>query len=351
MSKKGFLCVTSLLLVIQGIFSGSALAERMVVKHNAPRVYTVQPGDTLMGIAGRYLDDPSAWPWLMKNNPQITDPYKLYPGEVLTLGVSNGQPQMTVREGGTIKLSPQVRRYPLNKPIPIIPLDYIKPFLNAALVVSKDQFKTSPYVVAHAAQYVTTGAGDEIYVMGLPPATKKGTEFAIFREGEAFTDPINKQVLGYSAVNVGFAVVEKMGQPATLLITETTREVLTGDNLLPSQRAQFSSDFYPTLPNYPIKGQIISVLDGVTQISQYQVVVIDRGTYSGVKVGNLLDVYQLGPVITDPVKKEKVKLPDVRAGQMMVFRVFDRVSYGILLVATAPIHTKDLVETPHNDYY
>ncbi|NNM60510.1 MAG: LysM peptidoglycan-binding domain-containing protein [Legionellales bacterium] len=294
MIKKRF-CVVAMLVAAQLAIPQWAVASVISIKPNAPKVYTVEPGDTLIGIAARYLDDASDWPLLMKSNPQITNPYRLYPGEVLTLDNQNDPPQITVSEGGTIKLSPQIRSYPLNRPIPMIPLDVIKPFLNAALVINEDGFKSAPYVVAHANKYITTGAGDEIYVMGLPPATKRGTEFAIFREGGAYTDPTTKQVLGYSAINVGFAEVEKMGQPATLLVTETTREVLTGDNLLPSNRAQFSNDFYPSLPNGSIKGQIISVLDGTTQISQYQVVVIDRGRLNGLRVGNLLDVYQLGP--------------------------------------------------------
>ncbi|MFN7096768.1 MAG: peptidoglycan-binding protein, partial [Gammaproteobacteria bacterium] len=170
--------------------------------------------------------------------------------------------------------------------------------------------------------------------------------FAIFRQGEAYTNPVDRTVLGYKAINVGFAQLEKNGNPATMLVTETTREVLTGDQLQPSSSAQINTDFVPTNPSYPIRGQIIDVLDGVTQISQYQIVVIDLGIMNGIKVGNLMDVYQLGATITDPIHHEKVKLPDEHAGQLMVFRVFDRVSYGIILVATAPIHTLDIVTNP-----
>lgn len=325
----------------------SVFAAGINTKPSAPNVYTVQPGDTLIGIASRYLNDPSDWPLLLQRNPQVKNPYLLYPGQVLTLNVQNGYSRLVVSQGGTIKLTPQIRSYPLNKPVPIIPLSMIKPFLNGALVVSKNQLDNAPYIVAHADKHITTGAGDTIYVMNLPESPP-GTEFAIFRQSNPYTDPVTRAVLGYKAINVGFAQLEKNGNPATLLVTETTREVLTGDRLQPSSRAQINTDFIPTNPSYPVRGQIIDVLDGVTQISQYQIVIIDLGIMNGIKVGNLLDIYQLGATIQDPIKKEKVKLPDEHAGQLMVFRVFDRVSYCIVLIATAPIHTLDVVTNPRN---
>jgi LysM repeat protein len=341
MKKWGWLGIIFILLT-QPIF-----AANVDVRPGAPAVYTVQPGDTLIGIASRYLNDPSDWPLLLQNNPQVRNPYLLYPGEILTLNTESGSSRLVVSKGGTIKLTPQIRSYPIDKPIPIIPLSMIKPFLNGALVVNQAQLKSAPYIVAHADKHITTGAGDTIYVMNLPES-KPGTEFALFRQGNAFKDPVTKAVLGYKAINVGFAELEKNGNPATMLITETTREVLTGDRLQPSSRAQINTDFIPTNPSYPVRGQIIDVLEGVTQISQYQIVVIDLGMMNGMKAGNLLDIYQLGATIKDPVNKEKVKLPDEHAGQMMVFRVFDRVSYCIVLIATAPIHTLDIVTNPKN---
>lgn len=325
------------------------MAAALVLKAGAPAVYTVQPGDTLIGIASRYLQDASDWPLLLQNNPHVRNPYQLYPGEVLTLGTYHSNPRLTITQGGVIKLSPQIRSYPINKPIPIIPLSTIKPFLNGALVVNKNELDSAPYIVAHADKHITTGAGDSVYVMGLPD-TKTNTEFAIFRQGQAYIDPQTKKNLGYAAINVGFAQLEKNGQPATLLVTETTREVLTGDRLQASARAQINNDFIPTNPYVPVKGQIIAVLDGVTQISQYQIIVLDRGRTNGLQVGNLLDIYQLGQTIKDPIHHENVKLPDEHAGQLMVFRVFNQVSYGIVLIATTPIHTLDIVVNPKNSF-
>jgi LysM repeat protein len=316
-----------------------------MLKSNAPKQYTVQPGDTLVSIADQYLQDPSQWPQLLQTNPHIRNPYKLYPGEILTLQQTSGRANLSIQSGGVIKLKPKVQSYPLDKAIPIIPLAMIDPFLNGALVISRDELNSAPYIVAHADKHITTGAGDRVYVMGLTH-TKIGNEYAIFRKGSAYVDPETRAVLGYEAINIGQAQLEQAGNPSTLLITNTTREVLTGDRLQPSSRAQISADFYPSIPTRPIRGQIISVMNGVTQISQFQVIVIDRGRYSGVEVGNLLSIYQLGKTIKDPIGGEKVKLPNEYAGQLMVFRVFEYVSFGIVLAATSPIHLNDLIVSP-----
>jgi LysM repeat protein len=327
----------------------TVFAAPLALQPGAPKEYTVQPGDTLIEIANRYLLDPSEWPQLLQNNPRVSNPYRLYPGEILTLSTVGGQPHLNITAGGTIKLSPQIRSYPLNKPIPYIPLSMIKPFLNGALVVNQYELDNAPYIVAHADHHIVTGAGDQVYALGIINPIP-GKEYSIFRKGEAFKDPQTKQVLGFYAINVGFAQVKQGGSPSTLLITQTTREVLTGDRLQPSSRAQISQDFIPSIPRRPVVGQLIYVVDGVTQISQYQIVVIDRGETSGLRPGNLLDIYQIGETIDNPIKslllQGKIKLPNQHVGQLMVFRTFPQVSYGIVLSATAPIHLLDLVTLP-----
>ncbi len=321
-------------------------ARDLQLKPNAPKTYTIQPGDTLIGIANQYLQVPSQWPQLLQLNPNIRNPYKLYPGEILTLQQSNnGTPSLLLSQGGVIKLKPQIRRYPLDKAIPIIPLYVIEPFLTGSMVTSRDELNAAPYIVGLPEKHVTAGAGDQIYVEGLT-ATKIGTEYSIFRKGQAYVDPETRGVIGYEAINTGFAQLLKAGNPATLLVTSTSREVLVGDRLQPASKAELSEDFYPTIPSRPIQGQIISVMDGVTLISQFQVVVIDRGNYSGVKVGNLLDIDLLGRTIKDPVSGKKVKLPNEYAGQLMVFRVFEYTSFGVVLAAISPIHVLDIVATP-----
>jgi len=42
----------------------------------------------------------------------------------------------------------------------------------------------------------------------------------------------------------------------------------------------------------------------------------------------------------------KIKLPDERNGLVFVFRVFDKMSYAMVMKATSPIYIGDVVRTP-----
>jgi hypothetical protein len=320
------------------------------VKAGAPTTYTIQPGDTLIGIAEQYLDNPLEWPQLLKNNPQIENPYRLYPGEVLTLELNNGVPHVRVENNGVIKLSPQIRSQAISTPVPIIPLETIKPFLNGTRVVSKDELKYAPYIVAQASEHVTSGLGDKVYGFNVN-IQDPNKDYSIFREGKTYKDPRCDKILGYEALYIGDATVIQVGQPATLLITKSDKEVLVKDKLLPTICTPPFTDFIIKKPICQIDGDIISVVDGVTQIGQYDVVVIDRGLDAQLAAGNILSIYTKGKIITNPITlntgfKPKVKLPDEWVGDLMVFRVFDNVSYGVVLHATGAIHVNDFVRSP-----
>jgi hypothetical protein len=107
----------------------------------------------------------------------------------------------------------------------------------------------------------------------------------------------------------------------------------------------------PRAPEEAVDGRIISVLDGVSLIGQYQVIVLNRGARHGLQPGHVLSVYRTGEVIRDPVRengqsREKVRLPDELSGTTMVFRTFDRISYALVMEATNDIHVLDTVRNP-----
>ncbi len=347
---KKVLCICSLILSL-GCLPQLASAKEVRLKSGHPVHYTVQPGDTLWGIAGKFLDDPLQWEKLYTENPQISNPSKIYPGEILELRMVNGHPALYLHGGGTVKLRPMIRSTPIDHAIPMIPLDKIKPFLDGTRVVNQHQLEDSPYILAHQGEHVVTGAGDSIYVEGIKPSSHY-TKFWIFRKGKPYVDPQTKENLGYSAQHIGQASIadfNKRGDPVTMLITEARREVLQGDRLMPRTAAVELTDFQPKIPRRLIKGEIIAVLGGVTQIGQFNVVVLDRGERNGLEVGDLLAISQLGDTVKNPQinsKQRTIKLPNVRAGELMVFRTFDKVSYGLILHATKPLHILDIVTNP-----
>jgi hypothetical protein len=99
------------------------------------------------------------------------------------------------------------------------------------------------------------------------------------------------------------------------------------------------------------------VSDGVSIIGQYEVVVIDRGARDGLVPGNVLAIYDKGPVVDDNYKRgfmnsmthlfeKKVQLPSERSGTFMVFKTFDNLSYGLVMEATNVIQVLDTVQNP-----
>ncbi|HHJ18028.1 MAG TPA: LysM domain-containing protein [Gammaproteobacteria bacterium] len=330
------------------VLASAAYADQVVLRDGHPDRYTVVKGDTLWDISETFLDSPWLWPEIWYVNPQIDNPHLIYPGDVITLVYVDGKPQLRVQRGkGTYKLSPKVRAERLDKAIPTIPIDAIQQFLSQPLVVDQDVMENAPYVVSSAGEHLIVGAGDSIYARGLDKAD--GNRYHVFRPGAPYVDPVTDEVLGHVAQYLGDSTLVKFGDPATLKLTKTTREINIGDRLMPMTQEDVYAYFTPHSSDSSIEGTIIAVVDGVSQIGQYQIVVLNRGTREGVDVGTVFEIHQTGERIMDQVSKERnahVKLPDEKAGMLMVFRTFDKVSFGLIMKATSALHVGDTIRTP-----
>lgn len=319
------------------------------LRQNHPQQYTVVKGDTLWDIAERFLNSPWLWPEIWYANPDIKNPHLIYPGDVIKLVYIDGKPRLTVQRGapgGVVKLSPKVRSTPISAAIETIPMEAIRPFLTKTRIVSPGVLENAPYVVAAQERRVMGSTNDHVYIRGTDAS--KGQGFDIVRRGKEYRDPDTGEVLGVEARNLGEGVIRRTGDPATLLITKSNREILKGDRLLPVPEQEIPSQFVPRPPDHAVKGRILSVLDGVNEIGQYNVVAVNLGNEQGMKVGDVLAVFTHGETIRDTVNErhENVKLPDERAGELIVFRTFDKVSYGLIMSAQREMQVGDVVHNP-----
>lgn len=343
----------------------------------APSSYTVVRGDTLWGISGKFLKDPWRWPeiWNM-NRDQVKNPHLIYPGDVIRLEfTADGKPRLSVDGeasiGGTVKLSPTVRIERLSQAIPSIPGTAIGPFLSQPMIVDEKGLDDAPKIVATEDGRVIIGAGNIAYVDSINPAL--GTKWQIYRPGKPLRDPDTKEILGYEASYVGDARATRFGQPSTIEITRSTQEVGRGDRLAPNHEIALPS-FSPRAPEKKIQGKIISVDGGVAETAQFAIVALNRGKQDGLEVGHVLLTYHAGELVTlkndnggyigkDPKPNSvpeaatvsgaasgqnfsQLKLPDERNGLVFVFRVFDRLSYALVMQSTGVIHINDVVQTP-----
>lgn len=327
-----------------------------VMNPNAPESYVVKKGDTLWGIAKVFLRDPWFWPEIWQVNPQIQNPHLIYPGDTLHLVYINGRPQIVLQRGDAARVMPRVRSQPLEGAVTTIPYETVAAFMSKPSVLSEDQIKGAPYVLATRDMHVVMAEGDTLYARGFIHPAELGTHYNVVRVGDALHDPDDdNRIVGYDGIFTGAGHVTRLGDPTTLIMTESARETEAGDKLF-AGGVDVPLDFVPSPPKSKINGRIMAVSNGVSVIGQYEVVVINRGARDGLAPGNVLAVYEAGPVVHDTANKgffatstigtESVHLPDERSGTFMVFKTFDHMSYGLIMEATSLIRVADRVENP-----
>ncbi len=342
-------------LVISSLTSAGLLlmshgfAAGVVLKRNHPSRYIVKAGDTLWGVAAKFLKYPWQWQDLWEHNSHIRNPHVLYPGNLVKLIYKKGRPYLTLASGGTIKLSPKIRKQKLYTPIPTIPVSSIKHFLAGAQIVGKHMLDRSPYILTLSKEHLSGATGVEFYARGFCNRHQK--KYVVFKKGNTYRDPDTKKIIGYEAVDVARATMIKYGDPSKFVINRLTQEVLPGYRLLPDTGEHFKTDFIPRPPKFRIDAKIAGVADkDLENVGSLYTVVLNRGSACGLRPGHVLDVYEPGRKIHDEYttnhKKKMVQLPDERIGELMVFRTFKNMSYAIVLQANMDINYGDLVTNP-----
>jgi len=362
-------------------------AQEVELKKNHPERHVVVKGDTLWGISSKFLKDPWLWPKVWKlNRSQIKNPHLIYPGDVVFLDYSSGKPELKLlRE--TITLQPGTVEEPLQKSaVPTIPLNVIAPFLSQPLVIEQNQLANSPRIVAGQDNRVVLSTGTKVYINKIEE--EDGLNWFVYRPGQTLTDPDSKENLGVEATYLGDAKMTRYGEPASAVVTKAKEEIFVKDRLVPAGD-EAVTNFVPHAPDVDIRGRIIKIYGGLAEAGPESIVAISRGSADGVEIGHVLAINRYGRVIKDPepnkesaeskpklkelnfdvssdesgkpiVNFEKkaqkndglalepgmIKLPDERVGLLMIFRVFDRVSYGLIMQASEPVNNKDAVQTP-----
>lgn len=328
---------------------------------NAPDSYTVKRHDTLWDISKLYLKSPWRWPELWGMNlQQIRNPHLIYPGQILYLEKSNGRARLVLAKpigGGTEKLEPRIREEALgDSAIASIPMNLIGPFLNDAVVFDTNALAQAPRIVATQEGRIMLARGETAYVRG---DVSKAHTWQLFREPKPLKDPATGEVLGYEARNVGTAELKRLGEqrtgadgkteivPATFTITQLREEAMPGDLLAPLPPHDYEA-FAPHAPKEAMKGQVVSVYGDSMNAGQNQIVSLNRGAHDGIERGNVLALWHAGAHKTDTTTGDHAALvlPDERVGLVFVFRVFDRVSYGLILSTLQPIGPGDIVTQP-----
>jgi hypothetical protein len=368
--------------------TATAWADTVQLRADHPERHVVVKGDTLWDISARFLKDPWLWPKVWKlNREQIKNPHLIYPGDVIVLSLCNGEPCLRLLSE-EVRLQPGVRVEELEKkPIPTIPPSVIIPFLSQPLVVDNDALNGAPKIVAAEDGRLLLAPNMKVYVDKLNEVD--GSDWQIYRPGQLFIDPETNEELGIEAIYIGDARATRYGQAATVQITRMKQDANIGDLLTPQQEWELTS-FVPRAPDTVVTGRVLSTYEGASTVGKYSIVAISRGFSDGLEQGHVLEIFNYGAIL--PPKKDtsgkqregyvnfernedgslrrdeegrvivrvgtrpadgsadpepmEIKLPDEHAGQLMVFRTFERVSYGLVMKSERPIQAGDIVTTP-----
>ncbi|MGB1108885.1 MAG: LysM peptidoglycan-binding domain-containing protein [Gammaproteobacteria bacterium] len=377
------------LMLVFSLASAQQSADSVALNGDHPQRYIVQKGDTLWEIAGRFLRNPWQWKQIWRGNPRIKNPDLIYPGDIIELVWVEGKPQLQVSRDKdslpVVKLSPKVISTPVSEAITTIPLTTLKNFFTLTRVTTKDEMEDAPYVLDPMAERVTLSMiGDRGYVRGLDNDRQR--RFGIYRASDPYIDPMSGEILGYEALHLGDAVLEQFGDPSIIRMESVKTEIHLGDRLLePDSKGEFWS-FEPDPVGDGIEARIASVVGGVTQVSRFNVVVINKGAGDGLKPGSVMGVYRDQGFIRDRLHQEylsdhvpledpdliyagrdvieqlrderkktlklpgqmseTVRLPNIQAGIVMVFRTYESLSYGLVMQSDRPLEVGDRLAKP-----
>jgi len=350
--------------------------ETVIYEPEYPQTYIVQNGDTLWDISSVFLRDPWNWPEIWFKNPQVENPHLIYPGDELAIiyvgGAKmiqlvrrgeDGQQQTTGSTSTTrsssvaqdttsikiVKLSPRVRSVPIDATLPSIPTEDLRHLLAKPILISKEELDKAAYIVSSVDDHLVNSTDDKIYVRKLNTSIGNG-RYQIFKPDKPLYDPDTGELLGYQSLHAGEAKLLVGGDPATLLITNSVREILRNDKVIPIDNTNFERDYFPQPPYAYMKGKVIALLDAVSQLGRYQTIAINLGQRDGLQTGNLLRIKRIGSEIPDyaePDPNFTIKLPDERIGMALVVRSFEKMSYALVMEAEQPISLRDYVESPN----
>ncbi len=339
--------ISALILAVTAVCASAADPLQLV--DNPPDRHIVVKGDTLWDISGKFLKQPWRWPeiWQM-NRDQIKNPHLIYPGDVVLLDMSSGSPRLRLGKkvgAGTGKLQPTVYSKPIQQVVPSIPPNAIEPFISQPLVIEDGELNTGVKIVAMQEDRMLVGTGDSFYASGIPDAAVE--KWHVFRKGKPLKDPATGKILAYEAFFLGNARLVKPGEPALLRVSLAKEEIARGDRLIPAPEPEIIS-YVPHRPEQDVSARVLGIYGGLREGGANSVVALNVGKNDGMEIGHVVALYRkrVSLDVDDSGRRTETPVPDERYGLAFVFRVFNGVSYALVVESSKAVIVGDTARNP-----
>lgn len=339
--------ISALILAVTAVCASAADPLQLV--DNPPDRHAVVKGDTLWDISGKFLKQPWRWPeiWQM-NRDQIKNPHLIYPGDVVLLDMTSGSPRLRLGKkvgAGTGKLQPTVYSKPVQQVVPSIPPSAIEPFISQPLVIEDSELNTGVKIVAMQEDRMLVGTGDSFYASGIPDAAVE--KWHVFRKGKPLKDPATGKILAYEAFFLGNARLLKPGEPAQLRVSLAKEEIARGDRLVPAPEPEIIS-YVPHRPEQDVSARVLGIYGGLREGGANSVVALNVGKNDGMEIGHVVALYRkrVSLDVDDSGRRTETPVPDERYGLAFVFRVFNGISYALVVESSKAVIVGDTARNP-----
>lgn len=301
------------------------------------QTYVIKKGDTLWGISQRFLKDPYYWPSLWSNNPNLTNPHLIYPGQEIT--IYDGRVQLVpVAETGTTV----TEATPLPEPAEETTITIQQ---GGRGFISEDEFNAAGTLVDTTDNRLLIGSGETVFLdIKNLASVQPGDLYSLFDISESVTHPLTGRKVGYLVEDLGTVRILAINEEvATGEIDKGYREIERGARLRPYQPAPASIDLKRATS--ALTGTLIEAHDGKLAISQYDIVYLDLGIADGLQVGNLLNITRPRDASAMGLNTSGLKLPDVLLGAAVVIETHPRAASALVLKIAEPLYRGDRMST------
>ncbi len=319
--------------------SQPAAQNQKTVKYETGFYYTVQKGDTLWDLSQKFSDTPWQWPEMWKENSQIANPHRIYPGQRIRLyrrRDAQGHDEKGPLKDKTVVDKPELTNM----------LEFHYASIDRVGFIRKDPVQSQGTIFKVEGQKEMISTGDLVYIRpGDNASLAKGRKFTIYRTLKPIKAKDTNELIGIQHYLTG-AVEITIVRPDFVLgrIVATYRPIKVGDLLMP---------YYRRLPRIGmqqspegLEGHIIESEEHQSMFGESAIAFIDKGEQEGVRPGQLYWIYKQEKYHINPKDKNETTLTPVLLGELLVLHTEKTTATVMITDSRMAIYPGNKIITP-----